>query len=63
MAGGCGGKETQANQCAASAPTAAKKLNRAVKVRLDRDEDMVATGKRHDFAIDYDVGFDDERCV
>ena len=60
MGGGFGGKETQANQCAALAAIAAKKLNRAVKVRLDRDEDMVATGKRHDFAIDYDVGFDEE---
>ncbi len=60
MGGGFGGKETQANQCAAIAAIAAKKLKRAVKVRLDRDEDMVATGKRHDFAIDYDVGFDDE---
>ncbi|WP_411905820.1 xanthine dehydrogenase molybdopterin binding subunit [Rhizobium mayense] len=60
MGGGFGGKETQANQCAAIAAIAAKKLKRAVKIRLDRDEDMVATGKRHDFAIDYDVGFDDE---
>jgi xanthine dehydrogenase large subunit len=60
MGGGFGGKETQANQCAALAAIAAKRLNRAVKLRLDRDEDMVATGKRHDFAIDYDVGFDDE---
>ncbi|MFS8047248.1 xanthine dehydrogenase molybdopterin binding subunit [Rhizobium sp. BR 314] len=60
MGGGFGGKETQANQCAAIAAIAAKKLKRAVKIRLDRDEDMAATGKRHDFAIDYDVGFDDE---
>jgi xanthine dehydrogenase large subunit len=60
MGGGFGGKETQANQCAAIAAIAAKKLKRAVKVRLDRDEDMTATGKRHDFAIDYEVGFDDE---
>jgi xanthine dehydrogenase large subunit len=60
MGGGFGGKETQANQCAALAAIAAKKLKRAVKLRLDRDEDMTATGKRHDFAIDYDVGFDDE---
>ncbi|NKJ08372.1 xanthine dehydrogenase molybdopterin binding subunit [Rhizobium sp. SG741] len=60
MGGGFGGKETQANQCAALAAIAAKKLKRAVKIRLDRDEDMTATGKRHDFAIDYDVGFDDE---
>ncbi|AMS40826.1 xanthine dehydrogenase molybdopterin binding subunit [Aminobacter aminovorans] len=60
MGGGFGGKETQANQCAAIAAIAAKKHKRAVKVRLDRDEDMTATGKRHDFAIDYEVGFDDE---
>ncbi len=60
MGGGFGGKETQANQCAAIAAIAAKKLKRAVKIRLDRDEDMIATGKRHDFAIDYEVGFDDE---
>lgn len=60
MGGGFGGKETQANQCAALAAIAAKKLGRAVKLRLDRDEDMIATGKRHDFAIDYDVGFDEE---
>jgi xanthine dehydrogenase large subunit len=60
MGGGFGGKETQANQCAALAAIAAKKLGRAVKLRLDRDEDMVATGKRHDFAIDYDVGFDED---
>src|SRR5690606_18184987 len=60
MGGGFGGKETQANQCAVIAAIAAKKLNRAVKLRLDRDEDMVATGKRHDFTIDYDVGFDEE---
>ena len=60
MGGGFGGKETQANQFAAIAAIAAKKHKRAVKVRLDRDEDMIATGKRHDFAIDYEVGFDDE---
>lgn len=60
MGGGFGGKETQANQCAAVAAIAARKLKRAVKIRLDRDEDMTATGKRHDFVIDYDVGFDEE---
>lgn len=60
MGGGFGGKETQANQCAVLAAIAAKKHKRAVKFRMDRDEDMTATGKRHDFAIDYEVGFDDE---
>ncbi|OAP38125.1 aldehyde oxidase [Sinorhizobium glycinis] len=60
MGGGFGGKETQGNQFAALAAVAARKLRRAVKFRPDRDDDMVATGKRHDFLVDYDVGFDDE---
>ncbi|KQY15309.1 xanthine dehydrogenase molybdopterin binding subunit [Rhizobium sp. Root482] len=60
MGGGFGGKETQSNQFAVLAAVAAKKLDRAVKFRLDRDEDMTATGKRHDFLVDYDVGFDED---
>ncbi|WP_336741168.1 xanthine dehydrogenase molybdopterin binding subunit [Aureimonas altamirensis] len=59
MGGGFGGKETQMNLFACVAAIAAKRLKCAVKLRPDRDDDMVATGKRHDFAIDYDVGFDD----
>ncbi len=59
MGGGFGGKETQGNQFAALAALAAKKLNRAVKFRPDRDEDMGVTGKRHDFKMDFDVAFDD----
>ena len=58
MGGGFGGKETQPNLFASVAAVAAKKWNRAVKLRPDRDDDMVATGKRHDFLNDYDVGFD-----
>ena len=58
MGGGFGGKETQASQWAAIAALAAVKLGRPVKCRLDRDDDMIATGKRHDFRIDYQVGFD-----
>ena len=60
MGGGFGGKETQGNQFAALAAIAAKKLNVPVKIRPDRDDDMSITGKRHDFHIDYDVGYDDE---
>ena len=60
MGGGFGGKETQGNLFAAVAALAAKKFNRAVKIRPDRDDDMSATGKRHDFRIDYDVGYDDD---
>ena len=60
MGGGFGGKETQSNQFAALAAIAAKKLKRPVKIRPDRDDDMIATGKRHDFLIDYEVGFDED---
>ena len=60
MGGGFGGKETQGNQFAALAAIAAKKHRRPVKIRPDRDDDMTATGKRHDFMIDYEVGFDDD---
>ncbi|MBB4229296.1 xanthine dehydrogenase molybdopterin binding subunit [Rhizobium mongolense] len=60
MGGGFGGKETQGNQFAALAAIAAKKLKRAVKFRPDRDEDMSATGKRHDFLVDYELAFDNE---
>ncbi|MBE7732463.1 xanthine dehydrogenase molybdopterin binding subunit [Devosia faecipullorum] len=59
MGGGFGGKETQGNLFAAVAAVAAKKWNRACKIRPDRDDDMQATGKRHDFVVDYDVGYDE----
>jgi len=58
MGGGFGGKESQASQIAAIAALLAQRTGRPVKLRLDRDDDMVLTGKRHDFRIDYDVGFD-----
>ena len=60
MGGGFGGKETQMNLFAAVAAMAARKWGRAVKIRPDRDDDMTATGKRHDFVVDYEVGFDDD---
>ena len=63
MGGGFGGKETQMNLFCAVAAIAAKKWNRAVKIRPDRDDDMTATGKRHDFVIDYEVGFDDDGLI
>lgn len=59
MGGGFGGKESQMNLFCAVAAIAAKKWNRPVKIRPDRDQDMTATGKRHDFVVDYDVAFDD----
>jgi xanthine dehydrogenase large subunit len=60
MGGAFGGKETQSNLFAVVAALGAAKFGRAVKIRPDRDDDMVATGKRHDFLIDYAVGFDDD---
>lgn len=60
MGGGFGGKETQASLFAAAAALVAVKTGRPAKCRPDRDEDMVMTGKRHDFEVGYDVGFDDE---
>jgi xanthine dehydrogenase large subunit len=60
MGGGFGGKETQPNLFAAVAALAAKKFDCAVKIRPDRDDDMTATGKRHDFLAKYEVGFDNE---
>ncbi len=58
MGGGFGGKETQAGHLAVWAAVAAHKLNCPIKLRLDRDDDFMITGKRHPFAYDYTVGFD-----
>jgi xanthine dehydrogenase large subunit len=58
MGGAFGGKETQAAQWAAIAALAARLTGRPCKIRLDRDDDMCLTGKRHDFLADYEVGFD-----
>ena len=60
MGGGFGGKESQAALIACAAAVAAVRTGRPVKVRLDRDDDMVITGKRHEFLADYDAGFDAE---
>jgi xanthine dehydrogenase large subunit len=60
MGGGFGGKETQANLFACVAALVAHKTGRAAKIRADRDDDMEITGKRHDFRLDYAVGFDDD---
>ncbi len=60
MGGGFGGKETQPALFACIAAVLATKTGRPVKLRPDRDADMIITGKRHDYRIDYDVGFDDQ---
>jgi xanthine dehydrogenase large subunit len=58
IGGGFGGKESQSSHVAAWAALAAHKTGKPCKLRLDRDDDFVITGKRHDFLADYDVGFD-----
>ncbi|MGH7076424.1 MAG: xanthine dehydrogenase molybdopterin binding subunit, partial [Stellaceae bacterium] len=59
MGGGFGGKETQGALFAVIAALLAQRTGRPVKLRPDRDDDMIITGKRHDFIGDYEVGFDD----
>jgi xanthine dehydrogenase large subunit len=63
MGGGFGGKETQAGQMAVWAALAARKFKCPVKLRLDRDDDFMITGKRHPFDYDYSVGFDDSGLI
>jgi xanthine dehydrogenase large subunit len=60
MGGGFGGKETQAAQWAVLAALAAAKTGQPVKCRLDRDLDMIMTGKRHDFHSQWEVGYDQD---
>src|SRR5262249_31952597 len=63
MGGGFGGKESQSALYACVAAIAAYRTRRPVKVRLDRDDDMLATGTRHCFHYDYDVGFGDAGAI
>ncbi len=60
MGGGFGGKESQSALFACVAAVAARKLDRPVKLRLDRDDDFLITGRRHCFHYEYEVGFDDD---
>ncbi len=60
IGGGFGGKETQAAMLASLAALAASKIGRKVRVRFDRDQDMMITGKRHPFLGKFEVGFDRE---
>ncbi len=60
MGGGFGGKESQSAPFACIAAVAARVTGRPVKIRLDRDDDFLITGRRHGFDFDFDVGFDDD---
>lgn len=63
MGGGFGGKESQSALFCCVAALGAHHLQRAVKIRLDRDDDMMITGKRHCFHYDYSVGHDDQGII
>ncbi|MBB3995489.1 xanthine dehydrogenase large subunit [Sulfitobacter undariae] len=58
MGGGFGGKESQGNALAVACAISARATGRPCKMRYDRDDDMIITGKRHDFRIEYAVGFE-----
>ncbi|WP_417725609.1 xanthine dehydrogenase molybdopterin binding subunit [Salipiger sp.] len=60
MGGGFGGKESQGNALAVACAVVAAETGRPAKMRYDRDDDMMITGKRHDFRIEYSAGFDDD---
>ncbi|KMW48253.1 xanthine dehydrogenase molybdopterin binding subunit [Ralstonia insidiosa] len=60
MGGGFGGKESQSGLFACCAALAAWKLACPVKLRPDRDDDMMITGKRHDFRFAYEAGYDND---
>jgi len=63
MGGGFGGKESQSALFACVAAIAARRTGCAVKLRPDRDDDFLVTGRRHGFEYDYDVGYDDDGRV
>ena len=63
MGGAFGGKESQGNALACACAVAARASGRVCRMRYDRDDDMVITGKRHDFRICYKAGFDHDGRV
>jgi xanthine dehydrogenase large subunit len=63
MGGGFGGKESQSALFACVAAVAARRLGRPVKLRPDRDDDFLVTGRRHGFEYRYEAGFDDDGRV
>jgi len=62
IGGAFGGKETNfltSSICA----LLANKTKKPVKLRLDRDDDIIITGKRHEFYSDFEVGFNDSGII
>jgi len=63
MGGGFGGKESQGNALAIACAVVAAQTGLPAKMRYDRDDDFMITGKRHDFRVGYRVGFDDDGII
>ena len=63
MGGGFGGKESQGNSLAIACALAARATGRPASMRYDRDDDMMITGKRHDFRITYRAGVSDTKVI
>ncbi len=62
IGGGFGGKETNFMTSCICA-LLSRKTGKPVKLRLDRDEDIIITGKRHEFYSEYEVGFNDDGII
>ena len=62
IGGGFGGKETNFMTSCICA-LLSRKTRKPVKLRLDRDEDIIITGKRHEFYSEYEVGFNDDGII
>ncbi len=60
LGGGFGGKETQGAYAAVWAALLAKHTGRPVRIRLERKDDQLITGKRHPFLTRYKVGFNSD---
>ncbi|GBC61779.1 xanthine dehydrogenase molybdopterin binding sub unit [Desulfonema ishimotonii] len=60
IGGGFGGKETQACHPAVWAALLSHSTGQKVKLRLERQDDQIITGKRHPYLIKYRAGFDDK---
>ena len=63
MGGGFGGKETHGSPWSCIAAVFARRNGCAVSCRLSRRDDMVMTGKRHNFLNSYDVAHDERGVV
>ena len=60
MGGGFGGKETDSSQLACICAIFAQQSRQPVKARLPRRDDILLTGKRHDFVANYEVGYNNK---